>query len=64
MIRALVVLATSLALLSACGKKPAEIDAPAGSDPRLFPRTYPLPTPGRDPLLRDPPVQPGERPRT
>ncbi len=64
MIRALVVLATSLALLSACGKKPAEIDAPAGSDPRLFPRTYPLPTPGRDPLLRDPPAQPGERPRT
>lgn len=64
MTRTLVVLAAALALLSACGKKPAEIDAPTGSDPRLFPRTYPLPTPGRDPLLRDPPVQPGERPRS
>lgn len=55
---------TALALLSACGKKPAQIDAPAGSDPTLFPRTYPSPTSGRDPLLRDPPVQPGERPRS
>lgn len=30
-------------LTSSCGIKPSGVDAPSGSDPKLFPRTYPDP---------------------
>lgn len=32
-----------LLLTAACGIKPAHVDAPPGSDPKVFPRTYPDP---------------------
>lgn len=33
----------ALALLCACGIKPGKLDAPASTDKKAFPRTYPDP---------------------
>jgi hypothetical protein len=31
----------ALLLCTACGKRPDTVDAPDGTDPRAYPRTYP-----------------------
>lgn len=41
--RATLLLALAALMLAGCGRKPGFVDAPPGSDPAAYPRTYPDP---------------------